>query len=84
MNGENLVKLEVLKDKETLMPLMEETIVAAKELVSLDFEVMVYCTDEIDYATRLEDIGCVAIMPLASPIGSGQGIRSCSCYGNGL
>ena len=55
MNGENLVKLEVLKDKETLMPLMEETIVAAKELVSLDFEVMVYCTDEIDYATRLEE-----------------------------
>lgn len=74
LNGENLVKLEVLKDKETLMPLMEETIVAAKELVSLDFEVMVYCTDEIDYAIRLEDIGCVAIMPLASPIGSGQGI----------
>ena len=56
------------------MPLMKETVVAAKELVSLGFEVMVYCTDEIDYAINLEDIGCVAIMPLASPIGSGQGI----------
>ena len=76
LNGENLIKLEVLKDKETLMPLMKETVVAAKELVSLDFEVMVYCTDEIDYAVNLEDIGCVAIMPLASPIGSGLGIQS--------
>ena len=81
LNGENLIKLEVLKDKETLMPLMKETVVAAKELVLLGFEVMVYCTDEIDYAINLEDIGCVAIMPLASPIGSGQGIiNPCLLY----
>ena len=76
LNGESLVKLEVLKDKETLLPLMDETVLAAKELVDLGFQVMVYCTDEIDYAENLEDIGCVAIMPLASPIGSGQGITN--------
>ena len=74
LNWESLVKLEVLKDKETLLPLMDETVSAAKELVNLGFKVMVYCTDELDYALTLEDIGCVAIMPLASPIGSGQGI----------
>ena len=74
LNGESLVKLEVLKDKETLLPLMDETVSAAKELVNLGFKVMVYCTDELDYALTLEDIGCIAIMPLASPIGSGQGI----------
>ena len=76
LNGESLIKLEVLKDKETLLPLMDETVLAAKELVDLGFQVMVYCTDEIDYAENLEDIGCVAIMPLASPIGSGQGITN--------
>lgn len=76
LNGESLVKLEVLKDKETLLPLMDETVLAAKELVDLGFQVMVYCTDEIGYVENLEDIGCVAIMPLASPIGSGQGITN--------
>lgn len=74
LEGANLLKLEVLKDKETLLPLMDETIVAAKTLVKEGFEIMVYCTDDLNYAKELEDIGCVAIMPLAAPIGSGQGI----------
>jgi thiazole synthase len=74
LDGKNLLKLEVLKDKETLLPLMDETLLAAKELVKDGFEIMVYCTDELEYALKLEEIGCVAIMPLAAPIGSGQGI----------
>ena len=74
LEGANLLKLEVLKDKETLLPLMDEMIVAAKTLVKEGFEIMVYCTDDLNYAKELEDIGCVAIMPLAAPIGSGQGI----------
>ena len=53
---------------------MDETLVAAKELVKDGFEVMVYCTDNLDYAMKLEDLGCVAVMPLAAPIGSGLGI----------
>ena len=53
---------------------MDETLLAAKELVKDGFEIMVYCTDELEYALKLEEIGCVAIMPLAAPIGSGQGI----------
>ena len=74
LSNSNLVKLEVLSDPHSLLPLMDETLEAAKELVSDGFEVMVYCTDEIDYALKLEDVGCCAVMPLAAPIGSGLGI----------
>ena len=72
--GWNLVKLEVLGDDETLYPNMPETIIAAKQLVRDGFKVMVYCSDDIIQAKILEDIGCVAIMPLGSLIGSGMGI----------
>jgi thiazole synthase len=68
------VKLEVLGDKETLYPNVIETIEAAKVLVKDGFEVMVYTSDDPIVAKMLEDIGCVAIMPLASLIGSGMGI----------
>ncbi len=74
LGGWDLVKLEVLADKETLYPNMIETISAAKILVKEGFKVMVYCTDDPILALRLQDIGCVAIMPLGSPIGSGMGI----------
>ena len=81
LSNSNLVKLEVLSDPHSLLPLMDETLEAAKELVSDGFEVMVYCTDEIDYALKLEDIGCCAVMPLAAPIGSGLGIvNPCLLY----
>ena len=72
----NLIKLEVLSDPKSLLPLMDETLLATKELVKDGFEVMVYCTDEIDYALKLEDSGCCAVMPLAAPIGSGLGIQN--------
>src|SRR6056300_2019299 len=74
LDGHNLVKLEVLGDKETLYPNVIETIEAAKVLVKDGFEVMVYTSDDPIVAKILEDIGCVAIMPLASLIGSGMGI----------
>ena len=74
LSDSNLVKLEVLSDPKSLLPVMDETLVAAKELVKDGFEVMVYCTDNLDYAMKLEDLGCVAVMPLAAPIGSGLGI----------
>lgn len=74
LDGHNLCKLEVLGDPESLYPDMEETLIAAKELVKDGFEVMVYCSDDPIYAQKLEDTGCVAIMPLASLIGSGMGI----------
>jgi len=74
--GWNLVKLEVIGDQKTLYPDMEETMVAAKELIKDGFEVMVYCTDDPLFAKKLEDLGCVAIMPLAAPIGSGLGIQN--------
>ncbi|MBS61722.1 sulfur carrier protein ThiS [Salinisphaera sp.] len=76
LDGHNLVKLEVLGDKKTLYPDMSETLVAAKQLVDDGFEVMVYTSDDPIAARRLEDIGCVAIMPLAGPIGSGLGIQN--------
>ncbi|WP_028310725.1 thiazole synthase [Derxia gummosa] len=69
-----LVKLEVLGDPHTLYPNMAETIEAAKVLVKEGFEVMVYCSDDPIAAKTLEEIGCVAVMPLASLIGSGMGI----------
>jgi thiazole synthase len=74
LDGHNLVKLEVLGDKETLYPDVVETVAAAKILVKDGFEVMVYTSDDPIIAKMLEDIGCVAIMPLASLIGSGMGI----------
>ncbi|MGZ3182628.1 MAG: thiazole synthase [Telluria sp.] len=74
LNGHKLVKLEVLGDEKTLFPHMPETIKAAEQLVLDGFDVMVYCSDDPIQARILEDIGCVAIMPLASLIGSGMGI----------
>jgi len=74
LDGHSLVKLEVLSDDETLFPNMPETLVAAKELVADGFQVMVYCTDDPIQAKALEEVGCVAVMPLASLIGSGMGI----------
>ena len=76
LDGNNLVKLEVLGDKETLYPNMPETLKAAKDLVIDGFEVMFYCSDDPLLAKELERFGCVAVMPLASPIGSGLGIQN--------
>ncbi|WP_420877242.1 bifunctional sulfur carrier protein/thiazole synthase protein [Rhodospirillum rubrum] len=72
--GWSLVKLEVLGDQRTLYPNMAETFLAAEALIADGFEVMVYCADDPIAAKRLEDMGCVAIMPLGSLIGSGLGI----------
>ena len=74
--GWNLVKLEVLANQETLYPDMEETIRAAKILIDDGFKVMVYCSDDPIAAKKLEDLGCVAIMPLGAPIGSGLGLQN--------
>jgi thiazole synthase len=74
LDGHDLVKLEVLGDPETLYPNMVETLQAAETLVKDGFKVMVYTSDDPIIAKRLEEIGCVAIMPLASLIGSGMGI----------
>jgi len=74
LDGHNLVKLEVLGNEQNLFPNMPETLAAARTLVKEGFEVMVYCSDDPIQAKMLEDIGCVAIMPLASLIGSGMGI----------
>ena len=76
LNGHKLVKLEVLGDQKTLYPNVTETLVAAKALVEDDFDVMVYTSDDPLIAKRLEDIGCVAVMPLGAPIGSGLGLRN--------
>ena len=73
--NDNLVKLEVLADNETLLPNERETLLAARELVNLGFSVMVYTTDNVKLAKDLEEVGCVSVMPLASPIGTGQGIK---------
>jgi len=74
LNGHKLVKLEVLGDERTLFPNMPETLKAAEILVKDGFDVMVYCSDDPIQAKMLEDIGCCAVMPLASLIGSGMGI----------
>ena len=74
LDGHNLVKLEVLGDPETLYPNVVDTINAAKILIKDGFDVMVYTSDDPIIAKQLEDIGCCAIMPLASLIGSGMGI----------
>ena len=71
-----LVKLEVLGDKKTLYPNMDETVRAAEILIRDDFDVMVYCNDDPIGAKKLEDVGCCAIMPAAAPIGSGLGIQN--------
>ena len=74
LDDHRLVKLEVLGDPHTLFPNMPETLKAAQVLVKEGFEVMVYCSDDPIQAKMLEDIGCVAVMPLASLIGSGMGV----------
>jgi len=76
LGGHKLVKLEVLADQTTLFPDVAETFVAAELLVKDGFDVMVYTNDDPIAAKRLEEIGCVAVMPLAAPIGSGLGIRN--------
>ncbi len=76
MGGWKIVKLEVLGNKKTLYPNMIETIKSTKVLVREGFKVMVYCTDDPILAKKLEDNGAAAIMPLASPIGSGLGIQN--------
>ena len=76
LDGHNLVKLEVLGDQKTLYPDVVATLAAAETLVRDGFEVMVYTSDDPILCKRLEEIGCVAVMPLAAPIGSGLGIQN--------
>ncbi len=76
LDGHSLVKLEVLGDEKTLFPDITATLDAAEELVKDDFHVMVYTNDDPIIARRLAEMGCVAVMPLAAPIGSGLGIRN--------
>jgi thiazole synthase len=76
LDGHDLVKLEVLGDRQTLYPDITETLEAAEILIKDDFKVMVYTNDDPVVARRLEKMGCVAVMPLAAPIGSGLGIRN--------
>ena len=74
LDGASLVKLEVLADDKTLLPNVTETLEAAERLVADGFDVMVYTNDDPVIARRLEALGCVSVMPLAAPIGSGLGI----------
>lgn len=74
LDGHDLVKLEVLADQKTLFPHITETLIAAEELVRDGFKVMVYTSDDPVIAKQLEEIGCIAVMPLGSLIGSGLGI----------
>jgi thiazole synthase len=76
LDGRALVKLEVLGDQRTLFPDVVETLKAAEVLVADGFEVMVYTSDDPLIAKKLEEIGCVAVMPLAAPIGSGLGVQN--------
>ena len=76
LDGHALVKLEVLGDPKTLYPDMQATLEAARTLVKDGFQVMVYCMDDPIACKRLEELGCVAVMPLAAPIGSGLGIQN--------
>ncbi|MCG5516186.1 MAG: thiazole synthase [Pseudomonadota bacterium] len=76
LDGHDLVKLEVLGDERTLYPDVVQTLSAAETLVADGFKVMVYTSDDPILAKRLEEIGCVAVMPLAAPIGSGLGIQN--------
>ena len=74
LDGKAFVKLEVLGEKKNLFPHMSQTIEAAKTLIDDGFEVLVYCSDDPIFCQELDDMGCAAVMPLASPIGSGLGI----------
>jgi thiazole synthase len=74
--GTDWVKLEVIGDERTLLPDAAELLVAAEELVDAGFTVLPYTNDDPILARRLEDVGCAAVMPLGSPIGSGMGIRN--------
>ena len=76
LDGHSLVKLEVLGDERTLYPDVVQTLKAAEQLVAAGFNVMVYTSDDPILARQLEEIGCVAVMPLAAPIGSGLGIQN--------
>lgn len=76
LDGHTLVKLEVLGDQKTLYPDVVQTLAAAEKLVADGFDVMVYTSDDPILARRLEEIGCVAVMPLAAPIGSGLGLQN--------
>jgi thiazole synthase len=76
LDGHDLVKLEVLGDEKTLYPHITETLKAAEQLVADGFKIMVYTNDDPIMAKELEEIGCVAVMPLAGPIGSGLGIQN--------
>ena len=76
LDGHDLVKLEVLGDEKTLFPDITATLEAAEILIKDGFKVMVYTNDDPIIAKRLEEMGCVAVMPLAAPIGSGLGIRN--------
>lgn len=76
LDGHSLVKLEVLGDEKTLFPDVMQTLKACEVLVKEDFQIMVYTNDDPIIAKEFEDMGCVAVMPLAAPIGSGLGIRN--------
>ena len=76
LDGHSLVKLEVLGDARTLYPDVVQTLKAAEQLVAANFEVIVYTSDDPILDRQLEEIGCVAVMPLAAPIGSGLGIQN--------
>ena len=76
LDGHDLVKLEVLGDEKTLFPDIVQTLQATETLVKEGFKVMVYTNDDPIIAKRFEELGCVAVMPLAAPIGSGLGIRN--------
>lgn len=76
LEGHSLVKLEVLGDEKTLYPDITQTLTAAEKLIRDNFQVMVYTTDDPVMAQRFEEMGCIAVMPLAAPIGSGLGIRN--------
>jgi thiazole synthase len=76
LGGHNLVKLEVLGDEQTLFPDITETLKATETLVAEGFDIMVYTNDDPIIARRFEELGCIAVMPLAAPIGSGLGIRN--------
>ena len=78
----DLIKLEVIGDERTLLPDAVELVAAAEELVAAGFTVLPYTTDDPVLARRLADVGCAAVMPLGSPIGSGMGI--CNPYNIGL
>ncbi len=78
LDGHQLVKLEVLGDQRTLYPNVTETLLACEALIADGFEVMVYTSDDPILAKRFEEMGCIAVMPLAAPIGSGLGV--CNPY----